>query len=142
MIVKATIPGRPQPKERPRHTKGGHSFTPAKTRIWESAAAFVILNAAQGQTFTGPCVVTVNAYWHRPKSCPKCIEKSAWATGEAVYRPSTPDADNILKAVLDAGNRSKVWGDDAQVVIATVSKLYAAEGDEARVVVEIRSMDN
>jgi Holliday junction resolvase RusA-like endonuclease len=30
---------------------------------------------------------------------------------------TTKDGDNLLKLVLDAGNRAEVWGDDAQVTV-------------------------
>ena len=133
MILRATIPGRPKAKDRGRHGKSGHVFTPKATQVWESGAAMRLLNAASGHVFMGPCCIRVAAFWARPQKCPESVSEDVWATGEAVHRPSTPDADNVLKIAMDAGNRAKIWTDDAIVVEATCVKFYAAVGDEARV---------
>ena len=139
MTFTATIPGRPQPKQRPRHGKG-FTFTPTATKVWETAAAMLLRNAAQGVHIEGPCRVEVAAYWQRPKARPSKVDKATWGTGLACFRTGTPDADNVLKAVMDAGNQANIWGDDAQVVIAQVVKRYAAKGDRPRVVVTVTKL--
>jgi len=66
--------------------------------------------------------IVVNAWFQRPKS-------KIWKTKPMpAYRHTTkPDADNVLKAVLDALN-GLAWVDDAQVFSATVRK-FVCDGD-------------
>lgn len=131
-MIDVTIPGRPQPKERPRFGKGVVR-SGARTSAWEKGAALILRNAAPPGPLTEPCRVVVDAYWLRPKRRPKHAWLPEWKLGVALYRPSIPDADNVLKAVLDAGNLAGIWTDDAIVVEATVRKWYAAKGEDARV---------
>lgn len=42
------------------------------------------------------------------------------------YKPTKPDADNLVKLLLDAGNRI-LWHDDAQVSNLHVVKVYGLE---------------
>lgn len=69
-----------------------------------------------------PVSITVFAYFARPKS-------KVWKTKPMPMERhlKKPDADNVLKAVLDALN-GVAWYDDAQVFSATVEK-YICDGD-------------
>ncbi len=65
--------------------------------------------------------IIVYAFFKRPKSI-------TWKTKEmpAIMHVKKPDADNVLKAVLDALN-GFAWHDDAQVFSAKVCK-YICDG--------------
>jgi Holliday junction resolvase RusA-like endonuclease len=52
------------------------------------------------------------------------------------YCTAKPDADNLAKAILDGMTQGRAWGDDDQVVLLKVIKLWCAEGDEPRVDVD------
>jgi Holliday junction resolvase RusA-like endonuclease len=75
--------------------------------------------------------VTVNAWFSRPKA-------KTWKTKPMpAYRHiKKPDADNVLKAVLDALN-GLAWIDDAQVFSATVRKFVCAGNDVPRCEISI-----
>jgi len=55
------------------------------------------------------------------------LRKTDRADGEELI-PHTvkPDADNLVKSIMDAATRAGVWGDDAQVYSLTVRKWRGA----------------
>lgn len=137
------VNGIPQGKARPRFTKGGRAYTPAKTRRYEEAVREAAQLAAQAQGFIKhdkgtPLKASVTAWFPVPASWPK--KKRAAALSGALYPAVKPDADNIAKAVLDALN-GIAFHDDKQVVSCTVSKRYTFRDDDTpRVVVHIAPM--
>ena len=137
------VNGIPQGKARPRFTKGGRAYTPAKTRRYEEAVREAALLAAQAQGFVKhdegtPLEACVTAWFPVPASWPK--KKRAAALSGALYPTGKPDADNIAKAVLDAAN-GIAFHDDRQIVSLTVRKRYTFRDDDSpRVVVHIAPM--
>ena len=83
----------------------------------------------------GPLAVTIRAFW----ICPKSQERKR-EPRPAMYRAKRPDADNVAKATLDAGN-GVLWLDDDQVVRLTVEKWQAAQGEPPRVEIEVRRIE-
>lgn len=137
------VNGIPQGKARPRFTKGGRAYTPAKTRRYEEAVREAALLAAQVQGFVKydegtPLEACITAWFPVPASWPK--KKRAAALSGALYPTGKPDADNIAKAVLDAVN-GIAFHDDRQIVSLTVRKRYTFRDDDTpRVVVHIAPM--
>jgi Holliday junction resolvase RusA-like endonuclease len=123
-----TIPGQPVPKGRPRMTRAGHTYTPLKTRSWESVIQSAVVEARfQGDyflPFAGPVSVRVTAYFEIPVSWPAWKRKAA--LGGSLRHTGTPDLDNILKLVMDAVNGSGTWADDSYVVGLSATKDYSA----------------
>jgi Holliday junction resolvase RusA-like endonuclease len=120
------IPGEAVAKGRPRFTRARgnvRSFTPAKTARYEQLIALAASDAMAGAVpADGPVTVSVVAHLAIPKSLSKRKRADAIA---GLLRPCTrPDVDNYLKIALDGLNKV-AWGDDSQVVRATVSKRYA-----------------
>lgn len=70
----------------------------------------------------GPVLVEVAVIFEKPKSHLRAGNTDTWL--RAIHT-SKPDADNILKAIKDAGN-GIVWKDDSQVVPIGPIKLYGA----------------
>ena len=112
------IMGPPQPKERARRGKGGHWYTPERTRRYEESvarAAWAALTIAR-QLETWPLdrkyMVAVTAYFP-----------------DARRR----DADNVGKAVLDACN-TVLWNDDSQ---AGVTNNPEIDREHPRTVVRV-----
>lgn len=132
------IPGLPVAQGRPRlAVVGGHAraYSPAKATSWRGAAQVHMQDALRRceQSAFPPGVplrVQVDAVWPQPASAPKRDRASRR------YRPSRPDADNVGKAVLDAGN-GILWHDDAQVAVLLVRKITGASGEPPRVAVSV-----
>lgn len=129
------IPGPPFSLKRARigrHGKFARMFDPKENVSWKGAAAVHMLAARQAkglQPFAGPVNLTVVAYF----PCPKSDERKRDPRPER-WSMNQKDADNILKAVGDAGN-GILWLDDRQVVNANVQKRIAAQGQPPRTLV-------
>lgn len=127
---------RHEPVGQPRHrvsTIGGHArmYLPSKHPVHGFKAA---IRAAFGQrsSHSDGVSIVVTAWFARPKS-------NIWKTKPMpAYRHiKKPDADNILKAVLDALNKW-AWFDDAQVCGATVEKWVCDGASSPRCEIIIR----
>jgi Holliday junction resolvase RusA-like endonuclease len=117
------LKGQPVGKGRPRFTKQGRAYTPAKTKEYEHRLAAAASDAMQDQglePWTGKCKVGVLAQFEIPKSWPK--KRREAATRYEVH-PGRPDIDNLVKIALDAIN-GVVFEDDAQVYMVQAMKRY------------------
>lgn len=137
-MVRFQIPGKPQPWTR----TGGHGaqrYTAPKTRQHKRLISQIGALHFRGRLLSGPLRLEVCAVFERPKSRPSCIDAATWATGAACWRPSTPDGDNIAKAVMDALN-GIAWTDDAVVCELVSRKRYAAQGEAAHTEVTVSTL--
>jgi len=126
MAITIELPGLVRGKGRPRVTIRGahaHAYTDAKTASYEGALRMAgNLAMAGSPLLQGPLGVVMLAIMPIPASWSKKKKSDAAA---AFIRPtSKPDCDNILKC-CDALN-GVVWGDDAQIVSASIKKVYGA----------------
>lgn len=136
-LLRVEIPGDPVAQGRGRAVPtaaGIRVMDPKRSKSWKGAAqvhmAFARRRAGCAGPWGRPLSVTVIALFRRPA---KARQGLAW-------RPSRPDADNIGKAVLDAGN-GVLWVDDDQVVLLVVQKRYAPAGEIARVLVVVEDVE-
>jgi Holliday junction resolvase RusA-like endonuclease len=113
-----------EPVGQPRHrisTFGKHArmYLPTKHPVHAFKRA-IQAEFGKRSPFHEAVEVVVNAWFPRPKS-------KTWKTRPMPsYRHiKKPDADNVLKAVLDALN-GLAWVDDAQVFSATVRKFVCS----------------
>ena len=118
-MIAFTVPGPPQPKERPRRARQGHVYTPKRTQQYEEKVRWYALAAGARRISRvgGPYSLTVHL--HLPNR-------------------RRVDADNCLKTIADALN-GVVWDDDAVVVELHVTKAIDRENPRAEV--EIRSKE-
>lgn len=66
--VSFSIPGDPVAKERPRFTRSGHAYTPAKTRTYEEIIRMYATKAMRGKKMlTGAVEMNINAFFPIPK---------------------------------------------------------------------------
>lgn len=94
LLIDSSIPGEPQGKGRPRVTKTGHVYTPARTRKAEDVMATEMLAARQAKA--DPAAdVAIHLHFH-------------------VRTLRRMDIDNFIKLALDAAN-AVLWVDDVQV---------------------------
>lgn len=124
--IRITVAGPPVAKGRPKMavTKAGHAmaYTPAKTRKYEAHARLAAQAAMNGRApLDGPVCVHVEAWLPIPSSWSRRRRDKA-VRGE-VRATKRPDADNYLKAALDACS-GIVFADDSQVVGIHVEKQY------------------
>lgn len=137
--VQFVVPGAPQGKARPRMTRAGHVYTPAKTRSYEALVASEAKAAMKGHPpFTGACTASVVAYIGIPASWP--AKKRAAALAGEILPTVKPDLDNAIKAVFDAIN-GVVWLDDKQVIDGRVIKLYSGDPRVEVSVVHLEAKD-
>lgn len=115
-----TIPGKPQPKGRPRMGKGGRVFTPKETRAYEKTVQHFAKNAAGWfgpWPLEGEYRCTIDIYWPDKRR---------------------RDIDNAAKSILD-GMNGVLWTDDSQVVELVLRRRLDRESPRAAVIVEVVS---
>ena len=132
------IPGEPVAQGRPRfsnHGKHPVAYDPKKSRDWKAYAA-TLMRQVKPEPFPAECPLqlTVSAYWACPKS-----EYRKREPRPLRWRTKRPDADNVLKAVKDAGS-GVLWVDDSQIAVAVVEKMTASQGEPARVNLAVRTL--
>lgn len=130
--------GTPRPEPRPRSSRrSGRAYVPATADEWKHATRAAAVEALQQAHGWAP-VPTSFAAWiefrlERPAA--HWISSRRGGRLRAVapfWHTQRPDADNLAKSTLDAlgswsGLPPLLWVDDAQVAVATVTKLWAAE---------------
>ena len=133
-MIRFTIPGQPRGKGRPRATaRGGYvrAYTDSKTRAYEHSIRAAYQEAG-GTMMEGPLRVEIRAVFEPPRSLSK--RRSAEMMGTA--QTHKPDADNVIKAVLD-GLNGAAYQDDSQVAEIRACKVY---GEAAGVEVFISTL--
>lgn len=140
MILNFSIP-EIRGKERPRITRSGHAYTPAKTvqyeRLVRNCAIQVLSLARKEWNATAPMMVRIAVLKQVPKSWSKQKKRMAIGTPCTVK----PDLDNIQKAILDALN-GIAFNDDRQVYSITVTKHWTLCADTVAVFVDNGEIDN
>lgn len=133
------IPGSPIAKGRARifrdhRTHRIHGVTPKRTVDWESRACFAFRQGWSGPPLDQPLLVSVCAVFPRPKK-----HNGKGCSPERLRHLARPDADNVLKASMDALTKSGVVRDDSIICVAHVAKWYASidEGPSVEVKLEL-----
>lgn len=132
MDIIIEIPGNPVPKGRPRFGQG-RVYTPKTTKDYEYTVSLLArseLNKHKVAKLIGPVRVDILAVKQ---------SKSLCIRNHFVWRTSTPDGDNVRKAVLDGLNHSGIWKDDAQVVCGDTLSVFGSIG---RTIVRISTMED
>lgn len=121
-IIKLTIDGEPVAASRPRVTRKGWAYTPAKYEAYKQRIKFEIQSQYHGEVLTKAVAVKVVFYRSVQKSVSK-VERERRLTNE--HPPvMKPDIDNLFKAVTDACT-GVIWYDDNQIVDVNMKKRYA-----------------
>jgi Holliday junction resolvase RusA-like endonuclease len=124
-----------EPVGQPRHrisTRGGFAkmYLPCRHPVHAFKKA-IRLAVGKPVKIKGPVGIEVEAWFPRPKS-------KTWKTKPmpSYWHVGKPDADNVLKAVLDSLN-GVAWVDDAQIVIVFVKKRVCSGACDPRVKIVI-----
>jgi Holliday junction resolvase RusA-like endonuclease len=123
--IVVTIRGPAVAKGRPRFTRSGIAYTPAKTRKYE-AHGRLAAHLAMGNRLpvSGPVRLTALVELPVPGSWSK--RRCASAIVGDIRPTSRPDIDNFLKSAMDAIN-GIVVADDSLVVEVTVKKKFGVD---------------
>lgn len=116
------VPGTPVPKGRPRFTRQGRTYTPAKTKSYEEQIAILGKAAMNGlEPLKTPVAVLVTVFFPIPASYSAKRREACLAGLEK--HTKRPDLDNVVKAITD-GMNGVVYEDDCQIVRIVAKKDY------------------
>jgi Holliday junction resolvase RusA-like endonuclease len=121
--ITVTIRGPAVAKGRPRFTRKGFAYSPAKTQKYEAHGRLAARLAMGDQPpLNGPVCLTVElpipASWSK--------RRRALAIARRICPTTRPDADNFLKSAMDA-TTGIVVADDSLVVEVTVEKKFGVD---------------
>lgn len=138
MRIEFTAPVVAVPKARPRFTRSGRTYTPAKTQAFEKQIALMarraMADAGVSRVESGAVTVLAYFYYTPPQSWSK-KRKLELIKKVVVPKTTKPDIDNLKKAVLD-GMNGVVFADDALVFRISAEKAYSyAFGDSIKIIV-------
>lgn len=121
MTIFFKVDGLPIGKGRPRFTRSGHTYTPAKTKMYEQAVQGS-WRAQSGMRIPGgtPITAYIDGYFPVPKHLSK--KRYAELCGTAYTKKC--DADNLAKSILDALN-GYAYDDDSRIAKLVVTKTYS-----------------
>ena len=115
-MISFIIPGKPQPKQRPRVTSHG-TYTPQATVDYERLVGWQCRSVHKGKPLATALKLTVRVFFKLPKRTVK--EKGDRHTNR-------PDLDNIIKSIKD-GLNGIAYEDDSQIVKIEATKQWASE---------------
>lgn len=128
------VPGKPVAWARPRKSKHGGYYTAPAAAAQKEAIQWAAKSLGI-RPLLGPVTLTVKAFWEWPQSKWRVIKPLVGAP-----RTSRPDADNVLKLVMDA-LEGIAYHDDAQVVCATCVKMFTEQGYPAGTLVQVAPVE-
>jgi Holliday junction resolvase RusA-like endonuclease len=129
VIYSLFVNGIPKAQPRPRKGRYGNFYNPPSADEWKAEIRAAFLQCRR-PPITGPVRLRVDFYLPRPKGMKDTGEQN-------IPHVKKPDADNLLKAVMDAMTEAGVWEDDALVFNPDPAKYYATGGKTgARIIVE------
>lgn len=117
------ILGKPQGKQRPRHTKRGITYTPDVTRNYEKEVA-MLYKQNKGELLEGHLKLVIEAYYPIPASAKK--SDKVLMSNNIVRPTKKPDIDNVIKIIMD-GLNGVAYNDDTQIVCVVANKYYSYE---------------
>lgn len=129
------IPGVPIAKKRPRFfVRGKHVGAYNAQQTEEGRFMWCLANhlGESWKPLDGPCALQVAFFLPFPASLPKC-KRRAIEAADCVHTKK-PDADNLMKFVMDCSN-GVLFTDDRLVWHMTVCKVYS---DEPRTEITLR----
>ena len=134
MDYEIRIPGTPVVTPRPRVTRRGHAYTPAKAKKAQAKIGQAWREKYGDTQLQGGVSLTAELKFEPPKSWPKKKRAAALAGEVAATSHGIGDIDNLMKTMLD-GLNAVAFKDDSQVVSVSVTKAYE-EKAETRIVVK------
>lgn len=113
------MPEKAVSKERPRAARGGHHYTPKKTRDYEKG----VRAAALEQEITPYCCPVSVVVWIFEKTPKSYTKAQKDAAEKGLIYPRAGDIDNKIKAITDALN-GVAYLDDRQITDLSGRRRY------------------
>jgi crossover junction endodeoxyribonuclease RusA len=134
------VRGKPAPQGSKRHVGGGRMIEQSKAvGPWREAVRAQTQLVAAGPPWEGPVEVFITFTLNRPASHYRTGQYAHLVRGAApAYPAGRPDVDKLARAVLDGLTAGGAWKDDSQVVVLTVSKVYADDGQPSGCTIVLR----
>ena len=123
--IRITLDVEPKGQMRPRFFSKGKvqkTYKAAQQKAEESKLLGLLYQYAPAQPLSGPVSISIAAFLPVPRSWPKWKQRAA--TEGKVMPAKAPDADNIIKMILDVFN-GVFWEDDKQIVALSAEKHYS-----------------
>lgn len=122
------VDGEPVGKARPRMTRGGHAYTPKRSRDYEESIRFAFMSTTCEKMPVYPRDVSLKMSVTIAMGIPKSYSKKKREQCKlGIIQPNKkPDIDNVIKSVLDACS-GYCYEDDSSVVEIHAEKIYADE---------------
>jgi crossover junction endodeoxyribonuclease RusA len=111
-----------------------HSKPMAINVFRDQVAQAVTKTGISDLPLAGALTMTVTFVLPRPKSAPK----------RRIWPEVKPDLDKLVRALCDALTQCGAWGDDAQLIKLTATKIYVGNSDVLTVpglIVEVNTLD-
>lgn len=126
IILHVVIPGEAVAQGRPRMSKNGHAYTPAKSRAYRELAKLAIAKEwGDRPPLETPLCISVVVVVQAPKKLGKKVLKDMEDNGTLVPCGVKPDWDNFGKMSSDSCE-GIVVKNDSQFWSGTVQKFYGA----------------
>ncbi len=132
------VDGQPHAKHRPRFSRfSNHVFTEKSDHDYEALVMLSFLEKyPQAEPIDTAVSVVIRAFFSIPKGTTK--NRRQLMESGAILHTVKPDADNVIKSVLD-GLNGIAWRDDKQVTDLMIQKRY---GNKPRIEVIITGVND
>jgi len=132
------VDGKPTGKARPRfNPRTGHARTDNATRLAEARVIEAWMNTGSPRLPDGPAYVGVEMAVARPRTHLRTSGELSAAGLRAPWPTRKPDADNVLKLVMDALNGC-AYRDDVDIVHAWVLRRWCYAGEHEHTLITLR----
>lgn len=115
-MISFTVYGEAVPKARARvafvHGKT-FAYTPKKTKVWEEQVYYTALEHRPDTLLDGPLFIYLTFYLLKPKS----------AIRKRLYPDKKPDADNMVKAIIDSLEKV-IFTNDSRICDLVIKKRW------------------
>ena len=123
--IKLIVQQNPKPQKRHRHTRKGWTYDPSSGD--KKAFILMLRYNAPKTPLDGALCLKIRFSMPYPKKYYRTGKfKGQLKANAPVKFINRPDIDNLLKFVLDAGNKI-LWHDDCQVYKVIMEKVYSLE---------------
>lgn len=140
-MIKFTVLGKPQGKQRPRFKRIGNyvsTYNPKQTTEYQNLVKKSAIEQCKdklNKEYAGLVKMSIKAYFKPNKS----ISKKQYNLLIGTNHLKKPDSDNIAKIICDSLN-GVAYKDDAQVAVLNVEKNYSEE-ERTEVTIEYGNSD-